>query len=161
MRLAETSRVISVHDRREWWETVDSSKLSEDARYHTLVSTMEKYGRKRVLEEAGINRVTLWRFLEGKSPLKPKYIKLLLKLLSREGFEKLVTAREKLKTLGVVRDDSTIDYNLALEIFAIAKEDELLPKYPKRATLRLMVEAMSREATRFINKVRGAEGEWG
>jgi len=37
-----------------------------------------------------------------------------------------VSAREKLKALGVLRDDGVIDYSLALEILAIAKEDEYL-----------------------------------
>jgi len=34
------------------------------------------------MEEAEISRVTLWRLLERKSPLKPEYVKPLLKLLT-------------------------------------------------------------------------------
>ena len=34
--------------------------------------------------------------------------------MTREEFEKLVMAREKLKALGILRDNSTIDYSLVL-----------------------------------------------
>jgi len=42
----------------------------------------------------------------------------LLKLLSQEEFEKLVSARDRLKSIGILREDDTIDYSLALEILA-------------------------------------------
>ena len=74
-------------DSQKWWETVGTTKLSEKARYRILARVVERHGCKRILEEAGISRVTLWRLLERKSPVKPEYIKPLLKLLSREEFE--------------------------------------------------------------------------
>jgi len=55
-------------DRQKWWEAVDPAKLSENARYRILARVVEEHGRKRVLEEAGISRVTLWRLLGRKSP---------------------------------------------------------------------------------------------
>ncbi len=51
----------------------------------------------------------MWRLLEKKSPVKPEYVKPLLKLLSREEFERLVSARERLRALGILRDDGTVD----------------------------------------------------
>jgi intergrase/recombinase len=143
---AETSEVVFMVDRREWWETVDVAKLSEEARHRLLAYVVEKYGRKRVREEAGVSRVTLWRLLERKSPVKPEYVKPLLKLLSREEFEKLVTARERLRALGIVRDDGTIDYSLALEILAIAKDDE----YLKNAILRFVVSEFREDLKRML-----------
>ncbi len=118
MEQAETSDVIALSDRREWWESIDPSRLSEDARYRVLRYVVEKYGRKKVLEETGLSRVTLWRLLERISPVKPKYVTPLLKLLSQEEFEKLVSARDRLKSIGILREDDTIDYSLALEILA-------------------------------------------
>jgi len=87
MEQAETLEVIVMTDSREWWEQVDISKLSEDARYRILKYVVEKYSRRTVLEESGISRVTLWRLLERTSPVKPEYVKPLLKFLSREEFE--------------------------------------------------------------------------
>lgn len=61
-------------------------------------------------EETGISGVTLWRLLERKSPVRPEYVK----PLSREEFEGLVSVRGEAKALGILRDDGTIDYSLAL-----------------------------------------------
>ena len=146
MEQCETSEVVFTPDKREWRETVDPARLSEDARYRILAYAVEKYGRKRVREEVGISRVTLWRLLERKSPVKPEYVKPLLKLLSREEFERLVAARERLRALGIVRDDRTIDYSLALEILAIVKDDE----YLKQALLRFVVREFHEDLRRML-----------
>ena len=107
---------------------------------------VEKHGRKRVMEEAGISRVILWRLLEKKSPVKPEYIKPLLKLLTREEFEDIVVAKDRLKALGIVRDDGTIDYSLALEILAMAKNDE----YLKNAILRFVVQEFREDLRKML-----------
>lgn len=129
-----------------WWEKVDVSKLSEDARYRILRYVVEKYGRKKVLEEMGISRITLWRLLEKKSPVRPEYVKPLLKLLSREEFEKLVTASDRLKALGILREDDTIDYSLALEILAFAKDDE----YLRNSILRFVVQEFREDLKKML-----------
>jgi intergrase/recombinase len=143
---AETSEVVVMADRQKWWETVDVAGLSEAARHRILARVVEKHGRKRVLEETGVSRVTLWRLLERRSPVKSEYVKPLLKLLSREEFEELVSAREKLRALGVVRDDGTIDYGLALEILAIARDDE----YLKNALLRFIVREFREDLKKML-----------
>ena len=112
---SETSGLVFVSDSGAWWERVDVSKLGEDARYAILKYIVEKYGRGKVLEETGISRVILWRLLEGKSPVRPEYVKPLLKMLTQEEFERLVTARDGLRALGVLRDDDTVDYGLDAE----------------------------------------------
>ncbi|MEM4695606.1 MAG: hypothetical protein QXD67_06685, partial [Ignisphaera sp.] len=58
---AETSSVIALSDSSsEWWRKVDASKLDEDSRYRVLYYLVEKYGSRKVMEEVGISRVTLW-----------------------------------------------------------------------------------------------------
>lgn len=99
-----------------------------------------------MLVEAGISRVTLWRLLERKSPVKPEYIKPLLKLMTREEFESIVSAREKLRAIGILRDDGAIDYSLALEILAIAKDDE----YLKNAILRFVVQNFREDLRKML-----------
>ncbi|MEL9909029.1 MAG: hypothetical protein QXP97_06450 [Desulfurococcus sp.] len=115
-------------DKQPWWESIDPSKLSEDARYRILKYLDEKYDHKKILEETGLSRVTLWRLLEKKSRVKPEYVKPLLKLLAQEEFEKVVSARNRLRSMGILREDGSVDYSLALEILAIAKDDEYLRK---------------------------------
>jgi len=70
---------------------------------------------------AGISRVTLWRLLERRSPVKPEYVEPLLKLLTSEEFENLVSAANKLKALDIMRNDCIIDYGLVLEIISVAR----------------------------------------
>jgi intergrase/recombinase len=142
----ETSAVIILSEHSSWWKEVDVSKLSEDARYRILTYVVEKYGRKKVLEETEISRVTLWRLLERKSPVKPEYVKPLLKLLTREEFEKLITARERLRSLSILREDGTIDYSLVLEILAFAKDDE----YLKNALLRFVVQEFREDLKKML-----------
>jgi len=138
--------VIILSEHSSWLEKVDVSKLSEDSRYRILRYVVEKYGKKVVVEKVGISRVTLWRLLERVSPVKPEYIKPLLKLLTREEFEKIVSARDRLKSLGILRDDGAKDYSLALEILAIAKDDE----YLKNAILRFVVQEFREDLKRML-----------
>jgi len=107
---------------------------------------VEKYGRGKVLEETGISRVTLWRLLEGKSPVRPEYVKPLLKMLTHEEFESLASARNRLRALGILRDDGTIDYSLVLEILATAKSDE----YLKNALLRFVVHEFREDLKKML-----------
>jgi len=111
-----------------------------------LKYVVERHGRKKVLEETGISRVTLWRLLERKSSVKPEYVKSLLKLLTRKDFEKIVSARDKLRVLGILRDDDTIDYSLALEILAVAKDDE----YLRNAILRFVVQNFGEDLRKML-----------
>ena len=70
----------------------------------------------------------------------------MLKLLSRKGFERLVAARERLRALGIMRDDDTVDYSLALEILAIAKDDE----YLRSALLRFAVQEFREDLMKML-----------
>ena len=59
MEHTETPKVVLMSDKREWRESVDPFKLSEDVRYKILKYAVEKCGRKGVREETGLSRVTL------------------------------------------------------------------------------------------------------
>ena len=146
MEQAETSEVIFMADYARWWEQVVPSKLDEETGYRLLQYVVNKYGQKRVYEEIGISRVTMWRLLERKSPVRAEYIKPILKLLTKEEFEKIVGARQKLRAIGIVKDDGSIDYSLALEILAVARNDE----YLKNAILRFVVQEFRDDLRRML-----------
>jgi len=144
-------------DKQEWWVQVDPVKLSEEARYRILRYVVERHGGKRVMELTGVSRVTLWRLLERKSPVKPEYVGPLLRLLSLQEFEELVAVGERLRSLGIVREDGAIDYSLALEILAIAKHDE----YLKNAILRFVVQEFREDLKRMLGvSFAGIKLEW-
>jgi len=157
MMQAETSGLIFMADYTRWWESVDPGRLDEEARYMLLKHAVDKYGQKRVYEEIGVSRITMWRLLERKSPVRPEYIKPILKLLTREEFESIVGARQKLRAMGIVRDDGSVDYSLALEILAIAKGDE----YLKNAILSFVVKEFRDDLRRMLDiSLAGVKLEW-
>ncbi|MEM1664534.1 MAG: integrase, partial [Zestosphaera sp.] len=133
-------------DSSEWWNRINVSRIDEDSRYKILSYLVEKYGRKKVIEEAGISRVTLWRLLNRVSPVDPEYIAPLLKLLTQTEFESLVSAKNRLRSLGIVRDNGTVDYSLVLEILSIARSDE----YLKNAVLRFVVQEFREDIRKML-----------
>ncbi|MEM1528258.1 MAG: integrase [Sulfolobales archaeon] len=155
---AETSGVIALSDgSSEWWNRINVSKIDEDSRYKILSYLVEKYGRKKVMEEAGISRVTLWRLLNRVSPVDPEYIVPLLKLLTQTEFESLVSAKNRLRSLGIMRDDGTVDYSLVLEILSIARSDE----YLKNAVLRFVVQEFKEDIRKMLGiSFTGIKLEW-
>ncbi|MEM0006140.1 MAG: integrase [Ignisphaera sp.] len=141
----------------EWWNRINVSKIDEDSRYKILSYLVEKYGRKKVMEEAGISRVTLWRLLNRVSPVDPEYIAPLLKLLTQTEFESLVSAKNRLRSLGIMRDDGTVDYSLVLEILSIARSDE----YLKNAVLRFVVQEFREDIRKMLGiSFAGIKLEW-
>jgi len=66
--------------------------------------------------------------------------------LTREEFENIVGARQKLRAMGIVRVDGSVDYSLALEILAIAKGDE----YLKNAILRFVAQEFRDDLRRML-----------
>ncbi|MEM0310957.1 MAG: integrase [Ignisphaera sp.] len=141
----------------EWWNRINVSKIDEDSRYKILSYLVEKYGRKKVMEEAGISRVTLWRLLNRVSPVDPEYIVPLLKLLTQTEFESLVSAKNRLRSLGIMRDDGTVDYSLVLEILSIARSDE----YLKNAVLRFVVQEFKEDIRKMLGiSFTGIKLEW-
>ncbi|MEM1867698.1 MAG: hypothetical protein QXY83_02525 [Thermosphaera sp.] len=95
------------------------------------------------MEEAGISRVTLWRLLNRVSPVDPEYIAPLLK---QTEFESLVSAKNRLRSLGIMRDNGTIDYSLVLEILSIARNDE----YLKNAILRFVIQEFKEDIRKML-----------
>ncbi|MEM4665475.1 MAG: integrase [Sulfolobales archaeon] len=109
------------------------------------------------MEEAGISRVTLWRLLNRVSPVDPEYIAPLLKLLKQTEFESLVSAKNRLRSLGIMRDDGTVDYSLVLEILSIARSDE----YLKNAVLRFVIQEFREDIRKMLGiSFTGIKLEW-
>lgn len=96
-------------------------------------------------KKTGLSRVTLWRLLKKKSPVKPEYLQSLLRLLTMEEFEELVSRGEKLRAIGVLKSDGTIDYSLALEMLSLARTDEYL-----KNAIRFAVENFREDLKRML-----------
>jgi len=103
-----------------------------------------------------------WRLLERKSPVKPEYIKPVLKLLSREEFENIVGARQKLRALGIVGDDGSDRY-LYFLIKAYSIVGAIVVDMPVLATTRIgryFRTTVPREVRKILELKENDEIEW-
>jgi len=130
-----------------WYSGLDFSKISDEDRFRILEHAVSKHGKARVQEALRVSRITMWRLLNKQVRVDDDKLRALLTLITQREFESLISARDKLRALGILRDDGTVDYGLALEIVALATDDE----YLKNALIQFVV-------TRFKEDVRKVLG---
>ena len=129
-----------------WHEGLNLSKLGPEDRVRLLRYAVDRYGSDRVLEVLGVSRITLWRLLNGKSPVDNGRLVKVLQLLTPGEFESVVGAAKKLVAAGVLREDGTVDYAAALEVLALAARDE----YLKQALLKFTVENFREDLRKML-----------
>ena len=129
-----------------WYEGLDLSKLGAEDRVRLLRCAVDKHGADRVMEVLGVSRITLWRLLNGKSPVDNGRLVKVLQLLTPGEFESVVGAAKKLVAAGVLREDGTVDYAAALEVLALAARDE----YLRQAVLKFTVENFREDLRRML-----------
>ena len=129
-----------------WFDSLDLSKLSDGDRFRVLEYAVGKFGRERVRELLGVSRATMWRLLNRQARVDDGKLRALLGLVTQREFEGLVSARDRLRALGILRDDGTVDYGLALEVLALARSDE----YLKSALLRFVVQEFREDLRRML-----------
>ncbi|MCC6014473.1 MAG: integrase [Desulfurococcaceae archaeon] len=130
-----------------WYEGLDLSKLGPEDRVRLLRYAVDRYGANRVMEALGVSKVTLWRLLNGRSPVDNEKLVKVLRLLTPAEFESAVGAAKKLMAAGILREDGTVDYAAALELLALAARDE----YLKQALLRFTVENFREDLRRMLS----------
>ena len=129
-----------------WFDSLDLSKVSDEDRFRILEYVVTKFGRARVQELLGVSRITMWRLLSKQSKIDDNKLRTLLSTITQREFESLVSARDRLRALGILREDGSVDYGLALEILALATRDE----YLKQAILRFTVENFRENLRRML-----------
>ena len=95
-----------------WYSQLDPGRIDHETRLRVLRFTVEKHGKQVVIKALGISCVTLWRYLNGRQEIPDDKLLALFSsgLVSRSEFERLVSAGQRLRALGILRDDDTIDY---------------------------------------------------
>ena len=142
-----------------WYTQLDPNRLDHETRLRILRFAVEKHGKQAVMKALGVSRVTLWRYLNGRQEIPDDKILALFSsgLVSRGEFESLVAATERLRALGILREDGSIDYGLALEVLALAKNDE----YLKQALLRFVVQEFREDLKKMFGvSLAGVRLEW-
>ena len=130
-----------------WFDSLDLSKVSDEDRFKILEYVVSKVGREKVQEALKVSRITMWRLLSKQSKIDDDKLRTLLSLITQREFETLISARDRLRALGILRDDGTVDYGLALEVLALVSSDE----YLKNALIQFVV-------SRFKEDVKKALG---
>jgi len=69
-----------------------------------------------------------------------------LQYLNEKEFNEIVTGIYRLKAVGIIREDESIDYSLILQTLALASKDE----YLKQAILRFTVENFREDFRRCL-----------
>jgi intergrase/recombinase len=132
---------------RPWFEGVNVNALSDDARRKVLEVVKNKLGYNKTVEALGISKGSLHNYLYGIRRVPDEVVQKALQYLTESEFREIVQGVELLKATGIVKENGAIDYSLALQVVALAMNDE----YLKNAIIQLVV-------SRFKEDVRKALG---
>jgi len=128
----------------EWYEKLDLAKIGDEERYRLFDYVTQVKGLKP--SDLGISWSTYSRIRNRKVRVSDSVLLKILQHLTQREFEQVVSARDRLRALGILREDGSIDYGLALEILALASQDE----YLKQAILRFVVQNFREDLRKML-----------
>jgi len=136
-----------LNTQKAWYESVNVKALSDGVRRRILDKVREKLGYNKTAEVLDISKGALHNYLHGVRRVPDEVIQKALQYLTESEFREIVQGIDLLKATGIVKESGTVDYSLALQVVALAMNDE----YLKNAIIQLVV-------TRFKEDVRKALG---
>ena len=136
----------------EWYERLNLSAISPEDRYRLLEYVVEKHGRRRVMGALGVSRYTVWRMLRRQVGVSDEKLRRILSLMAEEEFKKVMSTRGRLKALGIVREDGTVDHALIMEALSYAAGDE----YLKRQIIGFVVRHFKEDLKKALGILPGA-----
>jgi hypothetical protein len=119
-----------------WYTKVNDSALSSEARRLILERVKGKLGFEKTLRALGIVRGSLYNYLHGVRRVPDNVVYKALQYLGEAEFNEIVQGIDRLRAIGIIRGDNSIDYSLVLQVIALATRDE----YLKQAFLKFTVE---------------------
>jgi len=126
---------------------INPNAIGQDARSRMLQILRNRLGFSNAYRALGISRASMRRYLNGLREIPDEVVERLFSLLTREEIESALTAVDRLKSMGLVKGDGSIDYSLASQIIALASRDEYLKN--------LMLEFVVREYREDLRKMLG------
>jgi intergrase/recombinase len=133
----------------DWIYRIDVKGLSDDVRREIVKRVKDKLGYSGALEALGIARGSLFNYLHGIRRVPDDVIRKALHYLDESEFNQIVQGFDRLRAVGIVRDNGSIDYSLILQAVALASKDE----YLKQAILRFAVEHFREDLRRMLGLV--------
>jgi len=132
-----------------WFAKIDVKGLSDDSRRAILERVKGKLGFKGVLEALGIARGSLYNYLHGIRRVPDEVISKALQYIDEREFNEIVGGLDRLRSIGIIKGDGSIDYSLILQAVALASRDE----YLKQAILRFAVEHFREDLKRMLGLI--------
>jgi len=132
-----------------WFVRVDVGGLSDDSRRAILQRVKDKLGFGRTLEVLGIARGSLYNYLHGIRRVPDDVVSKALQHLDEGEFNEIVGGLDRLRSIGILRVDGSVDYSLILQAVALASRDE----YLKQAILRFAVENFREDLKKMLGLV--------
>jgi intergrase/recombinase len=129
-----------------WFEKIDVKGLSDDMRRAILEKVKRKLGYSEALKALEISRGALHNYLHGLRKVPDEVVSKALRCLEEREFYEMVRGVDRLRAVGVVREDGSIDYPLILQAIALATRDE----YLKQAILRFCVENFREDLKKML-----------
>jgi intergrase/recombinase len=129
-----------------WFETVDVKGLGDDVRRAILERVKAKLGFNEALSALDISRGALSYYLRGLRKIPDEVISRALRHLEEGEFREVVRGVDRLRAVGLVREDGSIDYSLASQVLALASRDE----YLKQLMLRFVVDNFREELKKML-----------
>jgi intergrase/recombinase len=120
--------------------------LSDDVRREILRRVKEKLGFNKTVEILDISKGSLHNYLNGLRRIPDDVIFKALQYLDEKEFNEIVAGIDRLKAVGIIREDGSIDYSLILQAVALASKDE----YLKQAILRFTVENFREDLRKML-----------
>ena len=132
-----------------WLDNIDIKSLGDRTRVLILQRLRERLGYVGAYRALAISDSSLSRYLRGERRIPDEVVRRALQHLGEEEFRQIVQGEERLRAVGIVRKDGSIDYGLALQLIALASGDE----YLKQAILRFAVEHFKEDLRRMLGLV--------
>jgi len=129
-----------------WFETVDVRGLSDDARRAILERVKAKLGFNEALSALDVSRGAFSYYLRGLRKIPDEVVSRALRHLEEREFQEIVKGFDRLRAVGLVREDGSIDYSLASQVLALASRDE----YLKQLMLRFVVDNFREELKKML-----------
>jgi intergrase/recombinase len=128
---------------------VDVRGLNDDSRRTIVQRVKDKLGFNRALEALGVSKGSLYNYLHGIRRVPGEVVSKALQCIDEKEFNEIVGGLDRLRAIGVLREDGSVDYSLVLQAVALASRDE----YLKQAILRFAVEHFREDLKRMLGLI--------
>jgi len=129
-----------------WYTRVNISALGDDVRRLILERVKQRLGFTRALEALGISKGAMYNYLHGLRRVPDEVVYRALQHLEESEFNEIVKGVDRLRAVGIIREDGSIDYSLILQAIVLAARDE----YLKQALLRFTVENFREDLRKML-----------